>query len=251
MIINQSNIIGLLDLKKFTNLKKLICSSNEIMRIINLPESLEYLDVSFNKLKSINITHLKNLKNFKCAYNELKQINLPYEIEFLDCSNNELCGKLEGIDNLTNLHTLLCSYNKLNKINFSKLYMIKKLEIISNDLQLLENIPNSIEYLDCSYNNEINLDFGLPEQLKILNCANCNLTKLNNLPSNLKELTCSSNHIESLDNLPCGLKILYCRNNKITYLDYLPESLEILFVGDNKFLKNLDNLNRGLKVLEY
>ena len=249
LIINQSNILGLLDLKKFTKLKKLICSSNEIMRIESLPVSLEYLDVSFNKLKSINITYLTNLKYFRCAYNQLSQIDLPNGIEFFDCTENILCGEFGGLDELTNLNTLNCSYNELNKIIFSKSNPIKKLIITGNKFKTLENIPDSIEYLDCSYNPGINLDF-LKNRLCILNCSNCYLTKLNNLPSSLKELSCSHNQIDNLDNLPCGLRILYCRDNKISYMDYLPDSLEVLYVGYNKFLKNLDNLNTGLKELE-
>jgi Leucine-rich repeat (LRR) protein len=249
LIINQSNILGLLDLKKFTKLKKLICSSNEIMRIESLPVSLEYLDVSFNKLKSINITYLTNLKYFRCAYNQLSQIDLPNGIEFFDCTENILCDEFGGLDKLTNLNTLNCSYNKLNKIIFSKSNPIKKLIITGNKFKTLENIPDSIEYLDCSYNPGINLDF-LKSRLCILNCSNCYLTKLNNLPSSLKELSCSHNQIDNLDNLPCGLRILYCRDNKISYIDYLPDSLEVLYVGCNKFLKNLDNLNTGLKQLE-
>ena len=250
LIINNSNILGLLDLKKFTKLKKLICSSNEIMCIINLPECLEYLDISFNILKNIDINHLVNLKYLKCSYNKFNQISLPVMVEFFDCTENLFSDTFEGLDLLTMLHTFICSDNKINKIVFSKSNPLKKLDITNNRFIRLENIPDSVEFLNCSYNSTINLNFGLPKELKILNCSNCYLTKLDNLPYGLKELTCSSNQIDSLDNLPCGLNILYCRENKITYLDYLPDSIEILFVGANKSLKNLDNLNTGLKELE-
>lgn len=249
LIINQCCILGLLDLKKFTRLKKLVCSSNEIMHIINLPMSLEYLDISFNKLKTINLNNLINLKYLKCSYNELTQIDLPEKIEFFDCSNNLLSGEFKGLDKLTNLHTFICSYNDLNKINIQNLSLLKKIDITENKFKNIENFPDSIQYLNCSYNPGINLDFGLPEQLLILNCSNCNLTKLNNMPPNLKELVCSRNKIIDLDNLPCGLKILFCRENKLTNLDYLPDSIETLFVGNNK-LNNLDNLNTGLQELE-
>lgn len=250
MIINQCSILGLLDLKKFTNIKKLICSSNEIMRIVNLPETLEYLDVSFNSLKSINIENLKNLKYLKCSHNQLEQIILPYGIEFFDCSSNNFYYELTELNKLINLNTLILSFNGLNKINIVELKKLKKLEIVDNRIKNISNIPDSLEYLDCSYNLGINFNFELPEQLKILNCSNCNLNKLNNLPPSLNELVCSHNQITRLDNLPCGLKTLYCRNNLLTNLDYLPDSLEVLFCGDNKNISNLDNLNSGLKELE-
>jgi Leucine-rich repeat (LRR) protein len=252
LIINQLGILGLLDLGKFIKLKKLVCSSNEIMHIINLPLTLEYLDVSFNLLKMIDISYLVNLKYFRCSYNNLTDIKLPCQIEFFDCTENLLSGNFEQMEKLKNLHTFICSYNKLNKINFSKsnLNPVKKLEIDGNKFLTIENIPNTVEYLNCSYNPGINLDFGLPKGLKILNCSKCDLIKLDNLSSGLKELTCSSNQITYLDNLPCELTILFCRENNLTYLDWLPDSIEVLFVGSNRLLKSLDNLNRGLKYLE-
>jgi Leucine-rich repeat (LRR) protein len=249
LIINQSCILGLLDLKKFTKLKKIICSSNKIMHIINLPLTLEYLDVSFNLLENIDISYLPNLKYFKCSYNKLTQISLSEQIEFFDCTENLISGIFIGLEKLTNLHTFICSYNSLYDINLSKLIQLKKLEITGNKFRMLDNIPDSVEYLNCSYNQGLVLNF-LNNGLKILDCSNCYLTKLDNLPPSLKELTCSSNLINSLDNLPCGLKILFCRDNQISYLDYLPDSLEILFVGSNKLLMNIDNLNIGLIELE-
>ena len=63
--IQNKNIKGLLDLKHCEYYKKIDCSNNEITKIINLPESLEYLD---------------------CSHNKIKEAGLPINLEYLDFS---------------------------------------------------------------------------------------------------------------------------------------------------------------------
>ena len=52
--ISCNDIAGILDLSRFKNLVKLLCFSNSITKIINLPISLTELNCSSNKLKQIN-----------------------------------------------------------------------------------------------------------------------------------------------------------------------------------------------------
>lgn len=249
--LSHSNILGLLDLTKFILLNKLICSSNEIMNINNLSKTLVHLDISFNLIDKINIKYLTNLEYLKCSYNKLSNndsIILPTNIKFLDCSNNYLKDKFD-ISNLDNLEIFICSFNDISEIIFPNSNKLKKLEITCNQIKSLENIPNSVEYLNCS-NNHICYNFTLPDSLKILDCSQCYFTSLDNLPRELVELICSENYVKTLNNLPGRLEILYCRLNQLTQLDFLPSSLKILYCGDNNSLSNLDNLNYGLEELE-
>jgi Leucine-rich repeat (LRR) protein len=52
--ISSNDIVGILDLSRFKNLSKLLCFSNSITKIINLPISLTELNCGSNKLKELN-----------------------------------------------------------------------------------------------------------------------------------------------------------------------------------------------------
>lgn len=70
--INLKNIIGLLDLSKFKKLKKLDYSFNNIFKISNIPETLEWINISYNLLENI------------CG------LELPNNLKYLNLSNNNL-----------------------------------------------------------------------------------------------------------------------------------------------------------------
>jgi len=52
--ISNKNIIGILDLSNFKNLEELDCSNNKISEIINISNSLKYLNCSNNNIIKIN-----------------------------------------------------------------------------------------------------------------------------------------------------------------------------------------------------
>jgi hypothetical protein len=70
--------------------------------------------------------------------------------------------------------------------------------------------------------------------MKIINCNNNKIMKLDDLPVGLEELYCEYNKLKSLNNLPRGLIKLSCRGNDINELLYLPLSLIWLDCSENK-----------------
>ena len=58
----------------------------------------------------------------------------------------------------------------------------------------------------------------LPEDTVCLDCANYNLTKLENLPSSLEILLCNNNKLENLPILP-NLNELDCSENSINWFN--------------------------------
>ena len=54
LYLSNKNIKGLLDLGRFTRLKKLKCTENEITVIINLPATLEELNCERNEIKFLD-----------------------------------------------------------------------------------------------------------------------------------------------------------------------------------------------------
>ena len=131
--------------KNKDNIKILILRNNLINEICVLPNEIEYVDCSYNNISELIDLPFK-LKKLVCVHNKLKNLDyLPYGIKYLDCSNNNICE--------------------------------------------LNNLPNSVIELYCSYNNIHNLDC-LPNNILIIKCSNNYITKLNNIPKNIKKITC-------------------------------------------------------------
>jgi len=129
-----------------------------------------------------------------------------------------------------------------------------------------DDVKNEIDVNDV----QTYLDELPPENIKIINVSNCELTILSNLarftnlwklhcsfnklttlpkfPNSLRELKCSKNGIISLPVLPDSLEYLHCSQNELTSLPTLPESLEWL-VCENNQLTTLPELPDSLKYL--
>ena len=98
------------DIDKYTNLKELNCSGNEITSLDNLPPNLEVLKCSSNKFTSLNNLP-PNLEILNCSDNKITSLdNLPSKLEVLYCYNN----KITSLDNLpSTLKELYCRCNPL------------------------------------------------------------------------------------------------------------------------------------------
>ena len=145
----------------------------ETERYLNsLPEGILTLNISGKRIKSLpDLTRFKNL-------------------QFLNCSNNQLTSLPTLPPNLTELHCY------------------------SNQLSSLPTLPPNLEVLACS-NNKLTLLPTLPKNLEELYCSNNQLTSLPNLPEKLKRLYCHCNKLTSLPTLPPNLGILNCYYNPI------------------------------------
>ncbi len=190
--ISNKNIKGVIDLSKFTHLTKLNCKSNSIKYII-LPNKLIEINCGSNKIKALNNLP-KNLIKLNCESNLIKQLDkLPNELKKLNCSNNiltsldKLPNKLEELDcshnelkSLDKLPTSLikvtCENNQIRSIyklrycnecnkfydidkckNF-KSYNLVELNCKNNNLKILDNLPNTLKRIECSYNYIESLD---------------------------------------------------------------------------------------------
>ena len=139
---------GILDFKRFNKLKKIDCSFNKIVSIINLPSSLISLSCSYNCIRSLH--------------------NLPHNLLFLDCS----CNCILLFNNLP---------ITLNELHFSK-YKKKSLQ---SDLPLSIKIIYYYDDRDISQKLSI---INLPLLLKIFGYTGCKTFKLKKLPSFLRLL---------------------------------------------------------------
>lgn len=88
---------------------KIVCEDNLLVEI-NVPSSINELNVSGNGIKHLDFKELGNLKELNISKNQFSTLSeLPKYLEILKCENNNLkVINLEGIENLKVLH---CSNN--------------------------------------------------------------------------------------------------------------------------------------------
>ena len=87
--LSKQNLTILPDLSKYTKLKVLNCSCNELTRLDNLPPGLKELYCSRNNLTSLDNLP-PGLKELACWNNKITSLdNLPPELKKLYCGNDE------------------------------------------------------------------------------------------------------------------------------------------------------------------
>ncbi|MDN3675541.1 T9SS type A sorting domain-containing protein [Flavobacterium branchiarum] len=181
LYISGSNISDLTGIQDFTALTTLEVSSNKLTSIdISKNTALESLNCGWNSLATLDISNNLALTDLSCYYNNLKTIDVSKQINlrYLSCGGNGLTSL--DINKNINLVNLSCYTNKLTTIDTSKnIY-----------LETIDCIQNQITYLDLSNNTK----------LRRLECYSNDLTTLNlskNL--NLIYLECQYNALETLD----------------------------------------------------
>ncbi len=220
-------------------------NGNEIADLtgINYFTKLTFLNCSGNKLASLEVPGLANLRLLYCNNNELASLDVSglTNLTSLRCNNNELASL--KMSNLTSLATLDCDTNQLAALDVSELINLTSLRCNNNQLASLDvSELASLETLNCSNNQLASLSGVLSTKLTFLYCNNNQLTSLNvSGLATLKSLTCRNNQLASLavsgltnlETLDCSdnrftalnvsgltkLDNLYCTNNQLTALD--------------------------------
>lgn len=245
------NIIGILDLKDNTRLEILKCKYNQITSIINFPSTLEELNCSNNRL--ISLDGLPNsLIKLDCSYNQITSLdNLPYNLielicennfikyldllpeslEILDCTNNQL-KKIEDLPH--GLKKLNCSCNSITWINFLP-EGLSELNCSQNLIWKISKLPVSLKELDCSH-NKIEDEFVFVPNLTNAYIQNNKIKSLSNLAScsRLKILNCENNQITKIDGIPSNLEEFIANNNDFEWVWTIPRSLEVIGIEKHK-----------------
>lgn len=168
------------------NLNSLFISSNKIKDIPDSFNSLEFLDLSSNYVRSgiLNLNQgnfFPNLSNCKfitkliISNNGLKQfpsslLKISSTLESLEFSNNNLKTiDSEAIKTFTSLSKLILSHNKLKTIP-SEVFMLK------------------LSHLDVSYNSIVNLPLGIPGLAESLTYLDLSSNSLENIPNSFRTL---------------------------------------------------------------
>lgn len=206
-----------------------------------------YLTISLCKAQTGNVAisdtnfraYLSTLNPNLILQDSLLNTDLSSLITTLDCSSNNIYT-LDGLEYFTNLDSLTCSYNPINVLG----ELPESLEYLDCshciNLNNIPNIPHSLKYLDCSYNQIQELPI-LPVGLKKLFCAVNNITEITYLPQTLNYLDCSFNNITEISYFPQELIHINCSYNNLTRLPNLPSELGLTYNNPlNIFNNNIE-----------
>lgn len=188
------------------------CRMKQMPDVISSLKGLHHLDVSENKIKSIdnlNTSNFQNLSSLNLANNNISHINidtfkpLKNTLVYLDVSNNRLEKFPVAICELKALSDLDLSFNRMKTlpVNMKMLESLKRMLIISNCF--LDQLPTVV--------GELN-------QLRELDIRNNKITDLKPLKKlkHIEKLYCDHNSIYNLNLDFCSLKHINARKNTIT-----------------------------------
>lgn len=180
MNISYKDIKSLNGIEHFSGLEQLRCNNNELTKLPVLPDTIQVVYCSFNKISSISEPLPPGLTNFSCAENSLTELpKLPNK-----------------------LHTLYCGGNKLTRLPELPI-SLRLLDCTGNQLTKLPSLPD-LQTLSCGFNKLRSIP-PLHNNLINLSCGANQLTSLPQLPSNLSNLLCTANYLTNLPALPANL----------------------------------------------
>lgn len=113
-------------------------------------------------------------------------LNIPTGLNEFTCSKQMLMTVPSGLEKVT---TLNLENNHISEIDLSKFTNLRVLNMKSNRLRSLKNIPASVEelYLDNNMIRSLNL-INLP-RLRVLHCINNPMVRINNVPTTIVDLS--------------------------------------------------------------
>ena len=242
--IDNSNILSIEGIKKFSNLKYLSFHNNKVS-VFNLNGmNLTFLECSNNQITDLDIAGLPNLISLGCADNLLTSLDLSNQkantFLSLNCSGNKL--KDLQIQQFINIKSLDCSENELTSLNITAFSTLLNLDYSNNKIPEYDvtNFLN-LEDFRCVNTGTSNLDLTGLTKLRNIVCDENNLTNLNvSHLFTLERLFCSNNKIVALD-----LKNL----NKLQYLEVDNNQLEVLDLENLTELLHVHISNNNIKTL--
>jgi len=196
------------------SIKSLNISNREITSLsgIEFFYSLESLNVSGNKLKTIALSNNKSLKTLDVTNSQLISLDVSDNVllKYLYCGQNNI--KELNLKNNHNLLWLDCSDNSLSEITFINNPDIEYLYISDNAFESIDISPlKGLKSFECQNNRITELDLSQNKLLTNINCSNNMLENINvSNQTALKQLIVKENRMKYID---------VSNNIKLTYLD--------------------------------
>lgn len=196
------------------NLKNIIFGSKN--------SKLEYLDLTENKLTSLDLNGCTALAYLECSSNPMKKLDVSTckKLQGLYCGNMKL--KQLDLSKNTELTALSCYLNQINHLDLRKNKELNYLSCYECELEQLNVVGLAkLERMDCRNNKLTELELKELPNLERLKCLGNPITYLDTSDLvNLNYLVCYNMELEGLElsnNL--NLETLYCQGNKLKELN--------------------------------
>ena len=154
--------------------------------------------------------------------------DIPEDVEWLVCNGNTKIKSLKGLP------------KALKRLEFQE-YPLKEirdlppnleyLNLDCSEIEVLDNLPDTIRKLDITYYSKLNIIKSLPSNLRVLNLKIC---------PNLEEIQCE---------FPSNLKTIDLTNSRLKYIPKLPETVTKLNLNISCHLLQVPILPKNLKIL--
>lgn len=192
LFMSENKFSNIKDLSAFIKVTTVDLSSNTLTKLPKLPKLIEELSIRCNNIINIDdfITYQK-LKRVDCSHNNITSIPSHNALEILICNSNNI----ENFGVMNNLKKLSCKNNKIKILN-----VFPNIEILECDRNNLIKIfvdPKFeknllLQEIYCSHNNLQDVPVNLGNKLRILQCYDNQIKKINFM-NNLVELVCDYN----------------------------------------------------------
>lgn len=243
------------DFDKLTKLTNLLASHNKLSTIPKLPNDIETIDLSHNKISNCGSFEITaKLSDLNFAFNSIQKLcfsEISQNLTILNLTHNQINEIPEILfANAIKLHTIDLSHNNL--------ITMKVMNVVeTNQVKVIHLNDNKISHLDANvFENFVNLEKLVLSNNRLIIKANSQTKiKLQSL-MNLIELDISSNEFEELDNqmfpLNSKLKILKMKNIKLKEVNFenVP-NLEYLDISNNDIQQLSEDVFESLTSLEY
>lgn len=238
------NIASVTGIEYFKNLTNVDLSYNKLTTVdLSHSVNLQSVDVSGNKITNLDVDGLSKLVSLNCSSNKIDALNVSESplLEILNCNNNQI-GSLV-LNNNKELTELQCNSNLIAVLDLKNNTKLKTLYCRKNALNALDVTPlTDLTDLDFSANEITSINLYKNTSLENLYCSNNQFTALDvALCTNLMTLDCSSNTLASLNiSKNALLETLNCSKNNLTRLDASKnENLKTLTCDGNAEMSKL------------
>jgi hypothetical protein len=218
-------------------LQGILLERNNITSLENLPASLKYINARYNRLDADGILHIFPL---------LQKLVLDHN--YISLYDRDDFG-----GSYPNVKELNLSHNRIKYLGWLHNTRVEDLNLSSNPLSLLSNLPSSLKTLKAEGCRISMIQSKLPQNTESVFLCRNNL-RYAGLPLSwglcLKELHLDSNTIDRFPRkLPDTLTVLTLCNNHIDSLpSTLPSSLQDLIIQSNR-LRSFPVYKRKFRVL--
>lgn len=203
------------------------------------PWTLQYLNVMYNQLTSLDLMAAFQLTTLNCSHNQLTTLDLSGcgQLEWLNCTHNQLTTLTGMSGPYYSLSTIYASNNQLSAILPYPPWICSLLDISHNQFTALPQLSPNIGHTVIAHHNQITTFGYVPGNYNGLIDVSHNL--IDSVPfighMSAAQIDLGNNPLTYVTDLPVELQVLWIDSTTLPCLPYLNMDLEELHCSGNSF----------------